>query len=52
MLQMEMNSMWMLMSQFIFRSPKRNNSWVIFDDVDITINVTGFLIEITCTYTN
>lgn len=38
--------------QFIFRSPKRNNNWVIFDDVNITIDVTGFFIEITCTYTN
>ena len=34
--------------QFIFRSPKRDNNWVIFDDVDIQIDVTGFLIEISC----
>lgn len=27
-----------------------NLSWLVFDDVDITIDVTGFLIEITCTY--
>ena len=25
-------------------------TWLVFDDVDITIDVTGFLIEITCTY--
>lgn len=27
-----------------------NLSWLVFDDVDIEIDVTGFLIEITCTY--
>lgn len=25
-------------------------TWLVFDDVDIEIDVTGFLIEITCTY--
>lgn len=29
-----------------------NANWLVIDDVDIAIDVTGFLIEITCTYTN
>lgn len=29
-----------------------NANWLVIDDVDITIDITGFLIEITCTYTN
>lgn len=29
-----------------------NANWLVIDDVDITIDVTGFLIEITCTYSN
>ena len=37
-------------NQFRFRSPKRDSNWLVFDDVDITIDVTGFLIEISCTY--
>lgn len=36
-------------NQFKFHSPIRA-SWLVFDDVDITIDITGFLIEITCTY--
>lgn len=31
-----------------FRSPN-NGNWLVIDDVDIAIDVTGFLIEITCT---
>lgn len=32
-----------------FHSPSTGN-WLIIDDVDIEIDVTGFIIEITCTY--
>lgn len=34
-----------------FRSLTTGN-WLVIDDVDITIDITGFLIEITCTYIN
>lgn len=31
-------------------NPNSDNSWVVIEDVDIKIDVTGFLIEITYTY--
>lgn len=36
-------------NKFTFHSLIRS-TWLVFDDVDITIDVTGFLIEITCAY--
>lgn len=36
-------------NQFKFRSPTTGN-WLVIDDVDIEIDVTGFIIEISCTY--
>ena len=35
------------LNQFRFHLPK-NNNWFIFNDVDITTEVTGFIIEISC----
>ena len=32
-----------------FRGPSTGN-WLVIDDVDITIDVTGFIIEISCMY--
>lgn len=36
-------------NRFRFHTP-RDDAWMAFDDVDITIDVTGFLIEISCTH--
>ena len=36
-------------NQLKFRDLITGN-WLIIDDVDITIDVTGFIIEISCTY--
>jgi len=36
-------------NQLKFRSLVTGN-WIVIDDVDIAIEITGFLVEITCTY--
>lgn len=36
-------------NQLKFRDPITSN-WLVFDNVDVTIDVAGFLIEISCTY--